>query len=150
MIMFAKNIKLKTEMKNIVIKLFLNAIAVVIASYVLSGVHVDGFGWAVIVALTLALLNVALKPVLIIFTLPVTIFSLGLFLLFINAIIIKIAAYLIGAPGFSVDGWWSAFLFSIILAITNSLLERLVSTERKIIQEEPTTKIYDKDGNRIV
>jgi uncharacterized membrane protein YvlD (DUF360 family) len=57
---------------------------------------------------------------------------------------------LIGAPGFSVDGWWSAFLFSIILAITNSLLERLVSTERKIIQEEPTTKIYDKDGNRIV
>jgi len=132
---------------NFVIKLFLNAIAVIIASYVLSGIHVDNFGYAIAVAFVLAILNVSLKPILVLFTLPATILSLGIFLLFINAAIIKVAAWLIG-PGFVVDGWGWAILFSLLLSVLNSILERAVKPA--IAPRESDTKVYDKDGNRIV
>jgi putative membrane protein len=136
-------------MRDFIIKLFLNSIAVVLASYILSGVHVESFGYAIIVALTLSILNISIKPLLIVFTLPVTILSLGLFLLFINTIIIEIAAYLIGY-GFRVDSWWWAFFFSILLSILNSILEKLLKLPNQTISRENDVKIYDKDGNRIV
>lgn len=132
---------------NFLIKLFLNAVAVVIASYMLSGIHVQGFGYALALAFVLAILNVSLKPILILFTLPATILTLGVFILFINAAIIRVADWLIG-PGFEVDGWGWAILFSLLLSLLNSLLERLVKKE-KVAFQEPTTKIYDKDGNRV-
>ncbi len=135
-------------MRNFIIKLFLNSVAVLLASYMLHGVHVESFGYAIIIALTLSLLNVFIKPLLIIFTLPVTILSLGIFLLFINTIIIEIAAYLIGR-GFQVDSWWWAFLFSILLSILNSILENLLKLPNQTISREKDVKIYDKDGNRI-
>jgi len=76
----------------------------------------------------LGLLNSFVKPILIVLTIPITIFTLGLFLLFINIIIIKWAADLV--PGFSVDGWFSALLFSIIVSVVSSFLERLVERNR--------------------
>jgi putative membrane protein len=85
---------------------------------------------------------------LVLFTLPATIFSLGLFLLFINTVIIELAAYLIG-NGFRVDSWWSAFFFSILLSILNSLLERVIKQSNQTISRENDVKIFDKDGNRI-
>jgi putative membrane protein len=112
------------------------------------GIHIDNYGSAILVALTLSVLNVSIKPILIVFTLPVTIFSLGLFLLFINTAIIEIAAYLIG-PGFRVDSWWYAFFFSILLSILNSILEKLLKAPNQTISRENDVKIYDKDGNRI-
>lgn len=135
-------------MKNFIIKLFINSIAVVLAAYLLRGVHVESFGYAVIVALTLSLLNISIRPLLIIFTLPATILSLGLFLLFINTAMIKLAAYLIGT-GFRVDSWWWAFFFSILLSFLNSILERLINAPTQTISTENDVKIYDKDGNRV-
>ena len=137
-------------MKNFIIKLFLNSIAVVLASYLLSGVHVQSFGYAILVAFTLSLLNMSIKPLLIIFTLPVTIFSLGLFLLVINAAIIMLAARIIGS-GFIVDGWWWALLFSLLLSVLNSILESIFKAPimAATSQKEKDMKIYDKDGNRI-
>ena len=137
-------------MKNLIIKLFLNSIAVVIASYILSGVHILNFGYAIAVALTLALLNMSIKPLLIIFTLPVTIFSLGLFLLVINAAIIMLAARIIGS-GFVVDSWWWALLFSLLLSVLNGILESLFKAPliTATSEKERDMKIYDKDGNRI-
>ena len=137
-------------MKNFIIKLFLNSIAVVFASYLLSGVHVQSFGYAILVAFTLSLLNMSIKPLLIIFTLPVTIFSLGLFLLVINAAIIMLAARIIGS-GFIVDGWWWALLFSLLLSVLNSILESIFKAPimAATSQKEKDMKIYDKDGNRI-
>jgi putative membrane protein len=88
-----------------------------------------------------------LKPILVLFTLPATILSLGIFLLFINAAIIKVAAWLIGSPGFVVDGWGWAILFSLLLSILNSVLEKVVKPA--ITPKESDTKVYDKDGNRI-
>ena len=92
---------------NFIVKLFLNAIAVVLAAYIIPGVHVDGFGYAVLVAALLAVLNVSLKPLLIFLTIPATILTLGLFLLVVNAVIILTADWILG-NGFSVDGFWWA------------------------------------------
>jgi putative membrane protein len=135
-------------MRNFIIKLFINSIAVVGAAYILHGVHVESFGYAVIVALVLSLLNSSIKPILVAFTLPFTIVTLGLFMLFINAAMIELAAYIIG-DGFRVESWWSAFFFSVLLSILNSILESLLKLPTRTISRENDVKIYDKDGNRI-
>lgn len=128
------------------IKLVLNAIAVVIASYLLSGgVHIEGFWYAVILAAVLSLLNASVKPLLILFTLPATILTLGLFILIINAVIILIADWIMGAH-FNVDSFWYALGFSIVLTIINSIFNRLT---RKDEQKKEDVQIFDRDGNRI-
>lgn len=106
---------------NFLIKLILTALAVIISSYFLPGVSVESFMIAVLVAAVLALLNAILKPVLIFLTIPLTILTLGLFLLVINAIIILLTDYLI--PGFEVEGFWWALLFSLILSLIVSVFE---------------------------
>ena len=112
---------------NFIIKLFLSALSVVITSYLLDGVYVDDYFTAIIVAAILALLNVAVKPILILLTIPITFVTLGLFLLVINAILILMADYLVA--GFNVDGFWWALLFSIIMAIVNSIFDSLVKNK---------------------
>ena len=105
---------------NWILKLILNAIAVLITAYLLPGITIDGFGTALIVALVLSLLNMTLKPLLIIITIPVTLLTLGLFLLVINAGIILLADDLVS--GFQVKGFWWALLFSMVLSFLNSVL----------------------------
>ncbi|MEM6830937.1 MAG: phage holin family protein, partial [Bacteroidota bacterium] len=73
---------------NFFIRILLSSIAVIIASYLIPGIYVESFFVAVIIAVLLSLLNVTVKPLLILFTLPITVLTLGLFLLVINAIII--------------------------------------------------------------
>lgn len=107
-------------MLNAFIRLLLTAIIVMLIAYLLDGVHVDGFGTAVLVAIVLALLNLFVKPILNIFTLPLTIITLGLFSLVINAIVILICDYIVG--GFDIASFFTAFLFSIILSISQSLV----------------------------
>ena len=103
-------------------KLLINTVAILLTAYLLKkGIHVEDPWRAFLVALLLAIFNVTLKPLLIILTIPITIFTLGLFLLAINAIIILIVGNLI--PGFDVDGFWWALLFSILVSIINSVLE---------------------------
>lgn len=108
------------DASHIIIQLLLGAVSVLIVQYILPGVVVDGFFTAFVVAALLTLLNLTIKPILIFLTIPITILTLGLFLLAINAILILLAAEII--PGFSVDGFWWALLFSLILSIVNSLL----------------------------
>ena len=114
---------------NILIKIFLSAIAVIIASYLLPGVVVDGFITAVIVAVLLALLNSSVKPLLIILTIPLTVFTLGLFLLVINALIILMADAIV--PGFEVHNFWWALIFSLLLSLINTLLTDLSKDRQK-------------------
>ena len=108
---------------NIIIKLLLSGISVFLTAWLLPGVALEGFGIALIVAIILGLLNAIVKPILVLLTLPVTILTLGLFLLVINGLIIMMCDGLIG--GFSVENFWWALLFSIIMTIVNSILEGL-------------------------
>lgn len=102
-------------------KLVVSSVAVLIAAYLLRGVHVENITTALIVALCLAIFNTFLRPLLIILTIPITIFTFGLFLLAINAFIILLISRFI--DGFTVDGFWWAFFFSIILSFATSILE---------------------------
>lgn len=114
---------------NIFIRLLVNALAVFILAYVLNGVTVDGYLGAIIVAIVLSLLNLLIKPILVILTLPVTIVTLGLFLLVINALMILLASNLI--DGFSVSGFWTALLFSVLLSFLQSVLQPLLKDDKK-------------------
>ena len=106
---------------NTLIKIIISAFAVIISSYLLHGVKVDGFLTALIVAAVLSILNNILKPVLILLTIPITFFTFGLFLLVINAAIIMLTSHIV--PGFKVDGFWWALGFSIILTTVTGILE---------------------------
>ena len=114
---------------NLLVRLLLYAIAVIIASYLIPGIYVESFMVAILIAVILSVLNVTVKPLLIIFTIPLTVLTLGLFLLVINAVIILIAGELI--PGFVVDGFWWALLFSLVLSLSNSLLTELSNRDQK-------------------
>lgn len=91
-------------------------------SYILSGVHIDSFWAAIVFAIVLAVLNAIVKPILILLTLPITLFTFGLFLFVINAAIILLTAEFV--KGFRVDGFWWALLFSLLLSIITSVLYR--------------------------
>lgn len=110
-------------MLRFIVKIIISAFAVMISAWLLPGVEVlnDNFLSAIVIAAVLALLNAVLKPLLVIFTIPITIFSLGLFLLVINAVIILIADRLVG--DFVVHGFWWALLFSIILSVITAIFE---------------------------
>ncbi len=108
---------------NPLIRLLLNTIAIMIVAYLLPGVYVGSFWVALIVALLLGLVNVTLKPILVILTLPLTIMSLGLFLLVINAVLIQLVSWVV--DDFGVTNFWWAVLFSILLTILNSFLQRM-------------------------
>ncbi len=103
---------------NIVLRIIISAIVAFALSYILSGVHIQSFVTALILAIVLGLLNLFVKPILIILTLPITIFTFGLFLFVINALIILLAAKFVN--GFRVDGFWWALLFSLLLSVLTS------------------------------
>lgn len=121
---------------NFITKLLISSIAVVITAYFLDGVTIgdnqfyhngppelNKFTTAVLVAIVLAFLNTIVKPILTILSLPITFFTLGLFLLVINGLIILFADKLV--VGFKVDGFWTALWFSIVLWFVNGILELL-------------------------
>ncbi|HLG02278.1 MAG TPA: phage holin family protein [Bacteroidia bacterium] len=110
---------------NFIIKVLISSMAVIFTSFILpdSMVRIEGITTALIVAVVLAFLNATVKPVLTILTIPVTFLTLGLFLLVINALMIMIADYFIDR--FWLSGFWSAFIFSIVLALTNSIFEMI-------------------------
>lgn len=114
---------------NFLVRMLLSAIAVLLVSYLLPGVGVDSFLTAFILAVLLTLLNLLVKPLLVLLTIPLTVLTLGLFLLVINAVIILLADELVS--GFYVDGFWWALLFSLLLSLTNSLLADLSGTGRR-------------------
>ncbi len=120
---------IKNHQMKLIIKLLLNALAVIILSYVLPGVGVDSITTAIIVAIVLSILNFLVKPILIILTLPITIVTLGLFLLIINAIIILIAAHFIS--GFQVSSIWWALIFSLLLSFLQSILHSILKEDKK-------------------
>jgi putative membrane protein len=112
---------------NIVLRIIISAIVAFALSYILSGVHIQSFVTALILAIVLGLLNIFVKPILIILTLPITIFTFGLFLFVINALIILLAAKFVN--GFQVDGFWWALLFSLLLSIITSFLYKKSTRE---------------------
>ena len=112
---------------NLIIRLLVTAAVAYGLTYILSGIHFDGFSTAIIFAIVLGVLNLIVTPILKILGLPLTIITLGLFSLVINAAVILIADYFI--DGMNIDGFWWAFIFSIALSVITSLLNGLFTSE---------------------
>ena len=109
---------------NLLFRIILIAVAAFIAARLLPGVTVADAKTAILVALVLALLNTFLKPLLIVLTIPITIITLGLFLIIINILIVLLAARIV--PGFEVSGWLTALLFGLIVSLITYLLDALL------------------------
>jgi len=103
----------------------LNAVALLIVAYVLPGISVASFGAALIAALVLGLLNTLVKPFLVLLTLPITIVTLGLFLLVLNALVFWFAGSIL--KGFQVAGFWWALAGAVVYSLVSGLLSRLLA-----------------------
>ena len=114
---------------KLLFRILITAILVLIIAKIMKGVIVDEFTTALTVAIVLGLLNFFVKPVLVLFTLPVTMFTLGLFLLVINAIMILLCDHFV--EGFHVSSFWAAMLFSIILSLSQSLVYQITGDAKK-------------------
>ncbi|AJH13780.1 MULTISPECIES: phage holin family protein [Myroides] len=103
-----------------IIRLLITTGLVVLLANILPGVFVESFTTGLWVAVALGILNMFLRPILVFMTLPATIVTMGLFLLVINAVIIQLAAYFV--KGFTVSGFWTALLFSVVLTFCQSVV----------------------------
>jgi putative membrane protein len=111
------------------INLFFTTVFVLLLANFLPGVYIASFTTALLVAAVLGLLNIFIKPILVIFTLPATIFTLGLFLLVINAVIVMLCDELV--DGFKVNNFWTALLFSLVLSFCQSLVSKLSEDKKR-------------------
>lgn len=107
-------------MENFIIKLIANAVAVFIAAKLLNGVEIKNFLSALVAALLIGLMNATIKPIFIFLTIPLTIVTLGLFILVIDAIILLLVDRILS--GFKIKNFGWALLFSLVLALINSFL----------------------------
>lgn len=114
-------------------RLIVGVLAILITAWLLPGVHVDGIFTAILLAIVISFLNAIVKPVLVILTIPVTIFTLGLFLLVINALLILLSAEIVN--GFTVSSFWTALAFSVILSFVSSILHGLSRKSEKKTNE---------------
>jgi len=105
------------------VNLIVSTFAVIISAYILPGVKVDGFLTAIVVAVVLGAANMFIKPVLLLLTLPLSILTLGLFTFVINAALVLLVSSIV--PGFKVEGFLWALIFSLILSIVSSFLYSL-------------------------
>ena len=108
---------------SFIANLLISALAVYFTAWMLPGITVKSYWAAVGVAFVIAVLNVLVKPLLVLLTIPVTALTLGLFLLVIDAIIVLLAGKLLSS--FQVDGFWWALLFSVIVSVVTNLLYNL-------------------------
>lgn len=111
---------------------FLYALAIGITAYILPGVHLDGVFTALVTAAILGLVNGFLRPVLFIFTLPLTILTLGLFTFVLNALMILLAAAIV--PGFTVAGFWWAIIFSLALSVIVYFLGEITEPPERTVR----------------
>lgn len=113
---------------KLITRLLVTAAIVMIIPYLLSGVTVDGLLTSIKIAVVLSLLNTFIKPILVFFTFPITLLTLGLFLLIINAIIILLCDHFLN--GFKIDTFFTALLFSIILSISQSIAYKFTDDKK--------------------
>ena len=101
-------------------RLLLNGVAIIVAAWLLPGLHISGPFPAVVAGVILGFVNAIIRPVLFVLTLPLTLFTLGLFIFVLNAICFALTAWVV--PGFSVDGFWWALLGALLVSIVSWIL----------------------------
>lgn len=113
---------------KLLVKILVTSVLVLLIAHFMPGIVVDSFVTAIIVAAVLGLLNIFIKPILVLLTLPATILTLGLFLFVINALIILMCSNLVS--GFSVNSFWTAMFFSIVLSVSQSIAQKIIGDDK--------------------
>jgi putative membrane protein len=116
-------------MRDLLVHLIISALLLALVDYFIDGITIAGFGYALIAAIVLGLVNAVIRPVLVLLTLPITIITLGLFLLVINAVMMLLAAAF--APGFEVDGFGAALFGGLLLAVFNLAASSVLHGNKK-------------------
>lgn len=112
-------------MHGIVIRWLVTTVAILAVSYVMTSIKVEGFGTALVAGAILGILNALVRPVLIILTLPLTVVSLGFFILVINALLFQLAGAIV--PGLHIASFWSALIGSVLVSIVSWIMNSLVA-----------------------
>lgn len=112
---------------HIILKLILSALAILLAAYLIPGITVDSFYTALIAALILGILNIIVKPILIILTLPITILTLGLFMFVINGFLFWFLGTFV--EGFHVDGFLTAILGAVLVSLISSIGGKIIDRD---------------------
>lgn len=110
------------------VRFLVSGVSLWLADWLIDSISLSGFGTALIAAFIIGLVNLIIKPLIVMFTLPVTIFSFGLFLLFINAFTYWFASLFV--PGFDIYSFWGAFWGAIVTTIINGILNGLVKDRK--------------------
>lgn len=121
--------------------------AILIASYLVPGIRIDDLSTAVIAACVLGIINVVIRPVLVLLTLPLSILTLGLFYFVINAFLLKLAAYFVS--GFEVSSFFAALFGSLIISIVTSLANSFISSHKvvRIVRKDDPDYIDMRKGD---
>lgn len=114
---------------NFILRLLVTALVAFALAQLLKGIHVDTYWTALVFALVLAILNVLVKPILIILTLPLTIVTLGLFLFVVNTLVVLLASRFV--DGFKIDNFWWGLLFALLLSLVTSVLFKDMDKEKE-------------------
>jgi len=110
------------------LRLAVNTVAVFLAATLVPGIHVSGWGIALVAGLILGLVNAVIKPVLIVLTLPLTIVTIGLFIFVVNAICLAVVAWVV--PGLSISGFGAAFVGALVISAVSWLLHAMLDDKR--------------------
>ena len=116
-------------MRGLALRWILNALALLLTAWLIPGIEINGLGAALIAALVLGVVNAIIRPVVLLFTLPLNVITLGLFTLVVNALMLLIVKAVV--DGFVVSGFWTAFIGSIVLTIISGVLSGIVKDHSK-------------------
>lgn len=111
-------------MKHLIVKILVNAAALMFTSTLIDGIYVDGWGAVIIAAIILGIVNAIIRPLFMLFTLPLNVMTLGLLTFVINGLMLKLTATVVG--GFEIVGLWPAIVGSVILSVVSTVLNWLV------------------------
>ncbi|MBO4948011.1 MAG: phage holin family protein [Peptococcaceae bacterium] len=112
-------------MKQLIAKILVNGAALMFTANLIDNIYIDGMGAAVIAAIILGIVNAVIRPLLLILTLPLNVFTLGLFTFVINGLVLKTVAGVVA--GFDIVGMWPAVIGAIILSVVSTVLNWLIS-----------------------
>ena len=110
------------------LRLAVNAVAVFLAANLVPGIHVSGWGAALVAGLILGFVNAVIKPVLVLLTLPFTILTIGLFIFVVNAVCLALVAWIV--PGLSISGFGAAFIGALVVSAVSWLLHAMLDDKR--------------------
>jgi putative membrane protein len=141
------------KLKAFIQRWIVSTVAVLVATYVVRGIHYERWQDLLVATLVLGLLNSFLRPLLVLLSLPLLVFTLGLFTIVINAVLLLLVSALLGGDHFRVDGFWSAFWGALVISIVSLLLNSITGTgdaRVSVRRGKPPAKKDDDKGGPVI